>query len=63
MKEKIWTESFTTSPKGKENTGLGLYIVKEISLKEHTTCGFANTENGVRFWFDFIDCDKNNNEV
>lgn len=55
IKDKIWTESFTTSPKGKENTGLGLYIVKEISLKEHTACGFENTDNGVRFWFDFTD--------
>lgn len=56
LKDKIWTETFTTSPEGKENTGLGLYIVKEISLKENTRCGFENTENGVRFWFDFIDC-------
>ncbi len=55
MKDKIWFETFTTLPNGKENTGLGLYIVKEISLKEHTDCGFDNTENGVRFWFDFID--------
>ncbi len=56
MKDKIWTEAFTTSPENKESTGLGLYIVKEISLKENTYCGFENTENGVRFWFDFIDC-------
>ena len=53
--EKIWTEAFTTSPDGKENTGLGLFIVKEISLMEHTKCGFDNTDRGVRFWFDFID--------
>ena len=56
MKDKIWTEAFTTSPEGAENTGLGLYIVKEIALMEHTECGFDNTETGVRFWFDFIDC-------
>lgn len=56
MKDKIWTEAFTTSPEGTENTGLGLYIVKEISLMEHTECGFDNTDTGVRFWFDFIDC-------
>ena len=55
MKDKIWAEAFTTSPNGEENTGLGLYIVKEISLKERTSCGFDNTENGVRFWFDFTD--------
>ncbi len=53
--EKIWTEAFTTSPSGTENTGLGLFIVKEISLIEHTKCGFENTEKGVRFWFDFTD--------
>lgn len=56
LKEKIWTEAFTTSPAGAENTGLGLYIVKEISLLEHTDCGFENTQSGVRFRFDFIDC-------
>ncbi len=64
LKDKIWTETFTTSPEGKGNSGLGLYIVKEISLIEHTLCGFDNTENGVRFWFDFTDCsDKNDNAV
>ncbi len=63
MKDKIWTESFTTSPKGKENTGLGLYIVKEISLIEHTNCSFDNTENGVQFWFDFIDCSNKNDFI
>ncbi len=60
MKEKIWTESFTTSPEGKENTGLGLYIVKEISLILQATCGFNNTKDGVRFWFDFTDSLNNN---
>ena len=62
IKDRIWAEAFTTTPDSKENTGLGLYIVKEISLKENTRCGFENTENGVRFWFDFIDCDKNDSE-
>lgn len=56
VKDKIWTQTFTTSPEGTKSTGLGLYIVKEISLIEHTDCGFDNTENGVRFWFDFNDC-------
>ena len=55
MKDRIWTESFTTSPEGKSNSGLGLYIVKEITLIERTKCGFENTEKGVRFWFDFMD--------
>jgi signal transduction histidine kinase len=54
--DKIWTEAFTTFTENSDNTGLGLYIVKEISLIEHTDCGFDNTETGVRFWFDFIDC-------
>lgn len=55
LKDKIWTETFTTSPEGNKNNGLGLYIVKEIALIEHTRCGFDNTENGVDFWFDFTD--------
>lgn len=55
LSEKIWTETFTTFPEGVENTGLGLFIVKEISLMEHTKCGFDNTDSGVCFWFDFID--------
>lgn len=59
LKDKVWTEAFTTSPEGKSNSGLGLYIVKEIALIEHTRCGFDNTENGVRFWFDFSDYDSN----
>lgn len=63
MKDKIWTESFTTLPKGKDNTGLGLYIVKEISLMEHTICGFDNTETGVRFWFDFTDYSDKSNDT
>ena len=62
-KDRIWTEAFSTLPKGKESTGLGLYIVKEIALKEHTDCGFVNTKSGVCFWFDFIDCDKNDNKI
>ena len=60
LKDKIWTEAFTTLPEGRENTGLGLYIVKEIAIKERTNCGFDNTEKGVRFWFDFIDYYSNN---
>jgi len=64
MKDKIWTETFTTSPEGNKNSGLGLYIVKEISLIEHTLCGFDNTENGVKFWFDFTDyCHKGDDSL
>ncbi len=64
MKDRIWTETFTTSPEGKSNSGLGLYIVKEIALIEHTRCGFDNTENGVTFWFDFTEyCNKSEDTV
>ncbi|MBR2724454.1 MAG: HAMP domain-containing histidine kinase [Ruminococcus sp.] len=63
MKDKIWTETFTTSPEVSKNSGLGLYIVKEIALIEHTRCGFDNTENGVRFWFDFTDYSNKSNDV
>lgn len=59
MKDKIWMESFTTSPEGKSSSGLGLYIVKEIALIEHTRCGFENTPNGVKFWFDFTNYSDN----
>ena len=55
MRAKIWTEAFTTKDEATEkNAGLGLYIVKEISLLEHTDCGFFNRPDGVEFWFDFI---------
>lgn len=63
MKDKIWTETYTSSPKGNDNTGLGLYIVKEISLIEHTSCGFDNTKTGVRFWFDFTDSNFKNSDA
>ncbi len=62
IKDKIWTEAFSTSPEGSESTGLGLYIIKEISLIEHTKCGFKNTGDGVCFWFDFIDCSADSND-
>lgn len=63
MKDKIWAETFSTLPDGKSNTGLGLFIVKEISLIEHTSCGFNNTETGVQFWFDFTDYSNKNTEI
>lgn len=63
MKDKIWDHSFTTLKKGKDNTGLGLYIIKEISLMEHTDCGFENTTTGVRFWFDFTNYIDKTNEA
>ncbi len=63
MKDKIWTETFTSSTEGSSNSGLGLYIVKEISLIEHSRCGFDNTETGVRFWFDFTDYNSKNEDA
>ena len=63
MKDKIWTETFTSSAEGSSNSGLGLYIVKEISLIEHARCGFDNTETGVRFWFDFTDYNSKNEDA
>lgn len=57
-KEKIWTDFFTTkeNPKNLDGvrTGLGLFIVKEIATIDHTDCGFINYDDGVEFWFDFI---------
>ena len=55
MRGKIWIEAFTTKDEiSEKNAGLGLYIVKEISLLEDTDCGFFNRPDGVEFWFDFI---------
>ena len=34
--------------------GLGLFIVKEIAHQGHSKCGYVNHEQGVEFWFDFI---------
>jgi signal transduction histidine kinase len=53
--DKIWYE-FSTSGKDNSSTnlGLGLFIVKEISIIDHTQCGYSNYPNGVEFWFDFI---------
>ncbi|MBQ9673084.1 MAG: HAMP domain-containing histidine kinase [Ruminococcus sp.] len=50
---KIWTE-FYTSSKEKDNVGLGLFIVKEISLMNGMNCGVENKNSGVDFWFDFV---------
>ena len=48
---EIWEEFFTDGENN--NIGLGLYIVKEISLTNHTECGVINRDNGVEFWYDF----------
>lgn len=56
-KDEIWNKFFTSYGNSKENTdihaGIGLFIVKEISVLERTSCGFENHKNGVEFWFDF----------
>lgn len=54
--DKIWTE-FYSENNSDDNVGLGLFIVKEISLINNMNCGVLNRENGVEFWFDF---NKNN---
>ncbi len=51
--DKIWTE-FYSENKSNENVGLGLFIVKEVSLINHMDCGVYNHDNGVEFWFDFV---------
>ena len=60
----IWKEEFSSladySNSKNHNIGLGLYIVKEISLINKTKCGFNNHKNGVEFWYDFVDCKLNN---
>ena len=51
--EKIWTEFYTKNNSSTENVGLGLFIVKEISVINSMKCGVTNRDKGVEFWFDF----------
>lgn len=53
--ESIWYE-FSSLEKDANggNIGLGLFIVKEISVIDRTKCGFTNCDRGVEFWFDFV---------
>lgn len=54
LSDRIWMEGFTTNPDGRiENSGLGLYIVREIARMEDAECGFFRRDGGVEFWFDF----------
>ncbi len=58
--EKIWTDFYKTNSTGANDTnrvGIGLFIVKEISLINHDKCGFINRDNGVEFWYDFCEYD------
>lgn len=58
--EKIWTD-FYRSPTNisfdSKKVGIGLFIVKEISLINHDRCGFINRQGGVEFWYDFCEND------
>jgi len=60
-KDEIWNKFFTSRSNFDENrdvhAGIGLFIVKELSVLEHTECGFNNLRKGVEFWFDF-NCDN-----
>lgn len=54
--DKIWTD-FYSKFDGEKPTdsriGIGLFIVKEISVINKTQCGVRNADGGVEFWFDF----------
>lgn len=55
-KDSIWKEAFSGNNDSSDNNrGLGLYIVKEISLINKTKCGYINHPDGVEFWYDFVD--------
>ena len=54
----IWNEFYTIGSSSTSNAGLGLFIVKEISVLNHTDCGIQNQDHGVEFWFDFIPYDS-----
>lgn len=58
--EKIWTDFYrspSNSTPDSKKVGIGLFIVKEISLINHDRCGFINRDNGVEFWYDFCEND------
>lgn len=56
-REKIWTDFYKSPTVSEDNnrTGIGLFIVKEISLINKDKCGFINHSNGVEFWYDFCE--------
>lgn len=53
--EKIWTDFYKTAAveDDSKRAGIGLFIVKEISIINHDKCGFDNFDDGVEFWYDF----------
>lgn len=54
-KEKIWTDFYKSAPTKDvdRHSGIGLFIIKEISLINRDECGFENKNNGVEFHYDF----------
>ncbi|MGN0444814.1 MAG: histidine kinase dimerization/phospho-acceptor domain-containing protein [Acutalibacteraceae bacterium] len=51
---KIWTDFYKNENTDSEMTaGLGLFIVKEISIIDSDLCGVNNKRNGVEFWYLF----------
>lgn len=58
--EKIWTDFYKSQnnfSSDSKRVGIGLFIVKEISLINHDRCGFVNIDGGVEFWYDFCESD------
>lgn len=53
--EKIWTDFYKSAgvEDDSKRAGIGLFIVKEISIINHDKCGFENFDDGVEFWYDF----------
>ncbi len=52
---KIWTDFYRSDDSNRElSVGLGLFIVKEISIIDRDECGVENVDNGVEFWYDFF---------
>ncbi|MDD6022178.1 MAG: HAMP domain-containing sensor histidine kinase [Oscillospiraceae bacterium] len=56
---KVWTDFYKKENDEYEmNAGLGLFIVKEISVIDSDLCGVENKKSGVEFWYMF----RTNNE-
>ncbi len=53
--EKIWTDFYKTKGQQTDDSrsGVGLFIVKEISIINSEDCGFVNRDGGVEFWYEF----------
>ena len=57
--DKIWSDFYKKDNASDETTaGLGLFIVKEISIIDRDECGVTNKDGGVEFWYLF----RNNQE-